>query len=438
MNKGTRFIATVLLARTLNLGDFGLLNVGIAISGVLITLTALGLPEYGAREVAVAPSRAREVAGVVVYTRLGALALLSAVTVAATAIFVPHQANVVALAVLMTLGLSGSTDWLLRGRERMADVAGATALGGVVVLVGSATIVMLVPTTTVALIVFALGEAAACFATWLRARVGRPQLPSIGEVRRILRRSWPLGASGLIIYASYTNLDSIVLAAVRSDAEAGLYSAPYRLFLAANAVTLFAAYSLLPMLARRHHEGRPAERRRLLLRSFLPLSGYGVLVLGLSELLAKPVLTTLFGDEFSDTRSVLIILCVAMPLYSIGYPAGYGLIGEQRNWHFFVGGAVAGGLNLLLMALLIPAYGIDGAAIATTAALVAGGFAWLLLADAVRPALGLNVALAAISLLGVLAARSTALSVPIGLATAAAGSAMLLAPLLHRGSTAHR
>lgn len=432
LNKLTRFFATVLLARNLELSAFGLVNVGIAISGILLSLTALGLPEFGAREVAIAPARIRQVAGLVLVTRMSALALASGVAILGTVILAPAQTSLVGLATLMTVGLSGSADWLLRGRERMTDVAGATALGGLVVLAGSASIVVLVPTAAVAMGVFALGEGVAGLATWWRASAGRPELPSLATAKNVVRATWPLGASGLIIYASYANLDTILLAAVRSDAEAGLYSAPYRLFLAANAVPLFAAYALLPMLARRHDEGRTEERRRLLLRTFLPLAGYGMLTLGLTEVLGGPLLSALFGHEFAGTRSILVVLMVALPWYAIGFPSGYSLIGEQRNRHFFRGAAVAGALNLLLMGLLIPSYGIDGAAIATTAALVGGALVWLLLADAVRPMIWLCLTLTLASLFGLVAARSASLSDPIGLVTGAVGLTMIVKPILRR------
>ena len=182
----------------------------------------------------------------------------------------------------------------------MADVAAATSLGGIVVLAGCASVVILLPTTTAALLVFAAGEAAAGLLTWRRARVGRLERPALRETRRVVKATWPLGASGIIIYASYANLDSILLAAVRSDAEAGLYSAPYRLFLAANAVVIFAAYALLPILSRIHHEGQPKEKRHLLLRAFTPLAAYGLVTLGAAELFGGLFLETVFGPPFGE------------------------------------------------------------------------------------------------------------------------------------------
>lgn len=432
INKLTRFAATVLLARTLSVGDFGLVNVGIAISGLLLMLTALGLPEYGAREVAVSPRSVRRVAGLVLFARVGTLAVVSALILLATAAFFPSQLALMVLAATMALGLSTSADWLLRGREQMGDAAAATSLGGIVVLLGCASVVILLPTTTTALAVFALGEIAAAFMTWWQARVGRLKLPTVKRAKRVVRTTWPLGAAGIIIYASYANLDSILLAVIRSDVEAGLYSAPYRLFLAANAVVIFAAYSLLPMLARSHHEGRREAKRHLLLHAFTPLAGYGLAVLGASELLGEFFLARVFGPDFAGTGTVLILLCMSMPIYSIGYPAGYSLIGEQRNWRFFLGGAVAGGLNLALMIALIPPYGIYGAAIATTIGLIGGALVWLMLAEALRSSILLILTLAAITLLGIPAADFPISKLPIGMLTALAGLTMLGVAWLNR------
>lgn len=434
VNKITRFVAAVILARTLSLSDFGIVNVGIAIAGILLTLTALGMPEYGARQVAVAPRDARRVAGVVLSVRVGALAGIAFVMIGATAIALSDQLVLITLSVAMAVGLSTSGDWLLRGREQMADAAGATALGGIVVLVGCGSLVLLLPTATAALIVFVMGEASAAAATWWRAKLGRVEMPSWERIKQVVVASWPLGASGIIIYASYANLDSILLAILRSDAEAGLYSAPYRLFLAANAVTLFAAYSLLPMLSRSHHEGRLHEKRSLLLRAFTPLAGYGLIVLGAAELIGGAVLEGLFGADFADTGPLLILLCMSLPIYSIGYPAGYSLIGEQRNWQFFVGGAIAGGLNIALMSVLIPLYGTYGAAIATTVGLFGGALAWLVLSRSLRASAPLVAGVVLATLLGIPASTGITLAIPIGAATLLCGVIMFLAPVVRARS----
>lgn len=379
VNKGARFAATVVLARSLALDDFGLLNVGIAVAGILFVASGLGLPETGGRDVSVTPSRAGEVVNLVLGGRLvtlGALAIPVLLVVAATA---SEDLPAICIAIAMALMLATSVEWLLRGLERMGSVAAANAAGGGVVLAGAVVIVSSRPTAEVALIIFVAGEATVALITLMAAGLPRLPRPSLAGLRLALRRSWPLGASVLVVYSYYANLDTILLSMTRSAEEAGLYSAPYRLFLALNVIGTFAAYALMPRIARAVERGPEADRQAMqfLTHALVPLAGYGLVVLGAMEIGRTDVLRLLFGATFSGQDNVLLILCMAVPWYSVAFPVGYALIARDANRRFFAGAAVAGVLNLALNAALIPPFGTVGAAIATAAALVAGSVVWL-------------------------------------------------------------
>ena len=68
------------------------------------------MPEYGARQVAVAPGDAKRVAGVVLSVRVGALAGIALVMIGAAAIFLSDQLVLITLSVAMAVGLSTSGD----------------------------------------------------------------------------------------------------------------------------------------------------------------------------------------------------------------------------------------------------------------------------------------------------------------------------------------
>src|SRR5690348_7834274 len=59
-SKVLRFAAVVILARFLSPSAFGVFSVGIAIAGVLVTASALGLPDLGSRAVAANRKAGRE------------------------------------------------------------------------------------------------------------------------------------------------------------------------------------------------------------------------------------------------------------------------------------------------------------------------------------------------------------------------------------------
>jgi O-antigen/teichoic acid export membrane protein len=430
VNKAARFAAGVVLARELSLEDYGLVNVGIAIAGLLFVVSGLGLPETGSRDASVAPGRAAELVDRVLAGRLLVLAALSLVLAAVVALVAPGDLPAVALAIGMAAAAAVSVEWLLRGLERMGAVAVANAAGGIVVLLGTAVLVTTRTAAESALTIFVAGELAVSALTLAAARLPRPPRPRLTGLRSAVRRSWPLGASALVVYSYYANLDTILLSVTRSAEDAGLYSAPYRLFLALNVIGTFAAYALMPRIARAVAAGPAADRAAMvgLRRALLPLTGYGLLVLGLVEVNGDDVLRALFGAPFGGQDDVFVVLCLAVPWYTAAFPVGYALIARDANRRFFLGAAVAGALNIALNAALIPPFGPIGAAIATTCALVAGCIVWLrahgMLSRAAVPAIAL---LALASAGGLVALASTALASLVGATTACAGILALAA-----------
>lgn len=437
VNKAARFAAAVVLARALSLEDFGLVNVGIAIAGILFVACGLGLPETGSRDASVAPGRSQEIAERVLTGRLIVLAGSSATLLACVAIFARHDLPAVGLVVAMAAALAISVEWLLRGLERMGAVATANSVGGAVVLAGAALVVVAKPTAEAALAVFVAGDLTVALLTLRSAPLRRVPRPRVAGLGTVVRRSWPLGASALVVYSYYANLDTIVLSVTRSAAEAGLYSAPYRLFLAFTVVGTFAAYALLPRIARAVAAGPAEDAREMaaLRRALVPLAGYGLVVLGVVELAGDDLLIVLFGPDFSGQSDVFATLCLSLPWYVVSFPVGYALIARDANGRFLAGAAAAGGLNLVLNLALIPRFGPIGAAAATTIALTAGSVVWLgahgMLHRAAAPAL----ALVAGATLAGLVAPAVPGAATVGALTCAAGLMALVAGIASYRST---
>jgi len=327
---------------------------------------------------------------------------------------------VIAIAVAMALALACSVEWLLRGLERMVAVATANAIGGAVVLAGTIVIVEAKPEPELALGVFVAGEAAVAVLCLRYAWLGRLPRPRLSGLRMRVRRSWPLGASALVVYSYYANLDTIILSVTRSAEEAGLYSAPYRLFLALNILGTFAAYALMPRIARAVEAGRDEDAAAMagLRRALVPLAGYGLVVLGLVEVVGDDVLRALFGPAFAGQGVVFLVLCLTVPWYSIGFPVGYALVARSANHRFFLGAGVAGVLNIVLNVSLIPPFGPIGAAAATAVALIMGSAVWLQAHGMINARTApLLTAVTLASLAGLLVALTDEAASPIGLLT---------------------
>jgi O-antigen/teichoic acid export membrane protein len=377
VNKVLRFAAFVVLAHVLSASDFGLVNVGIAISGTALIACSLGLPDLAAREAAISPERAGWLAGHVAVTRVLVLGAFSVVGIVLATRAWPGHTSLLVMAAAMAAFMATSGDWLARGLERMSLAAAANAAGGAIVLAGSLAVAKFSGSATAALGAFVLAEfaVAAVLMTNLN-RLSRVRF-GVRGMGSMLRRALPLAFSSLAIYTYYANLDTIILAASHSTSQAGLYSAPYRLFLVLNLVGVFAAYALLPTLARLAEASAQADAEQLLRSTLAVLAGYGLVTLSVVELAGGDILSLLFGASFGAASEAFVLLAAGVGWFVIGYPAGYSLIARGENARFLRGAATASILSIVLDLALIPPLGMSGAGLATMVAFAAATLVWL-------------------------------------------------------------
>ena len=310
-----RFLAAIALARALTLEGFGLVNAAIAVSGVATVLATVGLTDIGVRDVALAPHTIKAVASRVVTIRLCTIAVALTGSVAVALVIDPEYLGLVFGGGAMAVGMSVSGEWALRGLERMRWLAFASIAGALTVAIGALLIGLVGGGPVIALCAFALGEAVLAAATWIGVgRAGWPR-PTLGGAGPMLRRSWPVGAASLIVYSYYANVDTIILASTRSSAEAGLYSAPYRMFLVLNVVAVFAAYAAFPTLSRASDAALESDARILITRILELLLCYGFLVVGCVHLFGAAALGWLFGSRFEAMEATFALLSLAVAWY---------------------------------------------------------------------------------------------------------------------------
>lgn len=158
INKAARFAAIVVLTRALPLDQYGLLNLGVALGGIAVVTTRLGLPDLGAREVAIAADRHEELAARIVPPQALGLIALTLVACGVVLVVEPRATPFVLLSGASTLGLALSADWLLRGMERMVSLAVSSAIGGLVALAGAFLVAASSDSATAGLAALGVGE----------------------------------------------------------------------------------------------------------------------------------------------------------------------------------------------------------------------------------------------------------------------------------------
>ena len=192
-------------------------------------------------------------------------------------------------------------------------------------------------------------------------RVARPRLET--HVRwwwRLMRIAAPLGIAGVFLTV-LLRVDTAMVAIFESDAAVGNYGAAYRLFEASLLVGWAVTAAVYPVFSRLTRASEPPvtlvyERAlKLVLAPTLPLAA-GALLLGDS------LVRLVYGDGFGDAASVLGWLAPAIVFYPLAQISGSLLVAQNRQRTLAVVYGLGALENVLANLVLIPAFGIQGAA----------------------------------------------------------------------------
>ncbi len=182
-------------------------------------------------------------------------------------------------------------------------------------------------------------------------------------VKPILTKTWVFGLVG-IMGATMINTDIIMLGWLRNAAEVGFYSAAQKPIQLLYVLPAFLASSVFPALARFGKSDK--EKFKKLFRQFVKITLLAALPLALGGLVfARPIIEILYGKEYLTSVKTLQILS---PTLLFVFPAmiiGNALfaLDKQRNLLAYVLLGIFG--NIVFNFLLIPRFGIEGAALAT-------------------------------------------------------------------------
>lgn len=367
------FLTVIYIARRLEVEAYGVVGFAQAVLLYFAGLADFGIEALGPREIANKPDRAQHFILPILAARLLITVGLVLVLVL-VGLSVPQQPEglVLALFAFTLFAVSGSTRWIHVGLEQTGRVAVARTVGEVIralvilLLVHEAADVVNVPLAHI------VGEtlAAVLLIAWLRPNsvALRPPI-DWSVVKPIFRRSWPLAAStllGLLIY----NADLIFLRYFRDAADVGYYLAAFTLInLIGNLGTTY-GLSLLPTLTRAGQtDSHPTESHQydLFQTAMAHVAAVALPLAAGGYLLSADIIGLFFGASYASSAPVLQILILSIPFLLLRSVLQAALITAKRQdrimWITFWSAA----LNIALNLLIIPRYGMTGAALTTVA-----------------------------------------------------------------------
>jgi O-antigen/teichoic acid export membrane protein len=378
---GIGLASVVVTTRYLGASDYGKVALAFAFMQMLGVLADVGLLTVVVREISRDPESTDRLVGNTLVLRL-ALSLVTLVLAALVSLVLPWDEEV-RVAVLIAgvpfvLGLVNSAlvavfqARLRMDRAAVADVLGRAAsfVALVVVVVADLGFYAVVGTA-------AVGAAVTLAVTWtIVHREASPRPRAERQVwRSLIVTALPVGAA-LAVSEVYFRLDTLLVSAFRDYDEVGLYSLSYRIVELIAILPAIVMTSVFPLLSRYLQERRDLAERTidaagdLFVAVGVPIAAGGLVV-------APELVRALGGDDFAGAADPLRLLLFAVALAFVSGLFGHALIAGGRQASALRLGLAALAFNLAANLVVIPAWGIEGAAavaVASEVILVAGGF----------------------------------------------------------------
>jgi O-antigen/teichoic acid export membrane protein len=192
-------------------------------------------------------------------------------------------------------------------------------------------------------------------------------LPRKWVFGRLLRFSLPQTLTTTLLYTILWT-DTVLLGRLRTAAEVGVYTIVQRLLSPAQTISTSTGQMFAPRIAAEDARGD----RRVLAHMLKRLTYWNVAlsapVFGTLLLLPGPILR-LFGPTYARAGTALAILAAGQLFNAATGPLGQVINMSGRPYLTMIDNAAVAGLNVAGCLLLIPRYGITGAACSTTAAI---------------------------------------------------------------------
>jgi O-antigen/teichoic acid export membrane protein len=361
-------LATLRLATSyLGVEGFGEYAIVLALAPILLVFADLGIATLLARELVQAPERREELAGTLLWFRLGASAVV-VLGFLAIAPFLPYDHHVrvgllIACAGVSLLSLGSFATPFFQVNLRL-DLVALLDCVVAVLMVGSVAAVTVFDLGFYALVSVhaAVGLANVAFAAFLVRRFWRPTLRfDRGLARQVVKDGFPLAAV-IVLGLLHFKLDAVLLSLFRSPADVGVYTVAYRFLeqsLVLPGVFMAAVFPLLAAAVR--GEGAADVIRK----SFSFLLVVGIPLALALIVLADPLVALVAGEGFGAAAVPLRILAPALVFTFVNVVFASLLIALNRQRALIL--VSLGGLTLNVLANLyaIPRFGYVGAAVTT-------------------------------------------------------------------------
>lgn len=368
--RAIRAIIVIYAARVLGIAGFGVASYALSLTGFFSIIADMGVSTILTKKIAESPAE--------INRYFSTTFIIKCVCAVASFVIIivigPMIANIAGAAELLPLaGLVLIFDSmrefmlaLVRAKEKMQYEAALTVATNISTILITAALLFMYPTPQSFILGYAIGSG---FGFTLALIALRKYIVNIHIhfdktlIIPIFTQASPLALTALLGGTMLT-IDVLMLGFWRTAEEVGLYSAAQKPIQLIYGFAIILGTSIFPAFSRlgAHERTKFRSALRQMLNATIAISGTLTII---CVLFAKKIITMAYGENYVlavPTFSILALtLVINMPII-IGFNA---LLAANKQRVFLWSSLIAALSNVGLNALLIPRWGIEGAAIST-------------------------------------------------------------------------
>ena len=359
------------MARYLGPGDFGSLNYAMAFVGLFAALASLGLQNIVVRDLVRRPQQQDELIASAFVLRLVGATLAIGLAFTVISLLRPDDPVARTLVLIMSVALLPQAVDLVDYRNQASMNARPIVLIRNAAFLVFSSIKIAIILNQGSILMFAVAFSAEtivvaiAFMVYARASGWAIRLRSASraECLRLLKEIWPLILAGVSV-TIYMRIDQIMLGEMLNDEAVGLFAAAVRIseiwYFMPAAVMAAAA----PVLTRLHRESPQLYQDKTL--SVIRLLVWTGIAAGfLFLVLSRFLVAWLYGPSYLGSADVLVIHGWTGVFVGLNAVSAYWLVNAGRLKLTMLQTLAGAGVNVVLNLVLIPEFGIVGAASAT-------------------------------------------------------------------------
>ena len=362
-------VVGIWMARYLGPDQFGLLSFVIAFVSLFGIFARLGLNNIAIREIVKNPDKKDEILGTSFLMK--ALGGIFAIALSVGYIvFIKSEDIVLVMTVVISSTLLFQAfdiiDYWFQSQEKNKYSVYSRNFGLVLASIMKIIFIILgfsVFFFALANLIAVLGTSLALLWFYLHTKNSFKWKINFSLMKKMLSDSWPLILSGVAI-AVYMKLDQVMIGTMLTNSDLGNYSIAVRLSEAWYFVPSIIIIAIFPSMIKARKRNYDAYIQKL--QGLYGLMVWmGIIIAIPISIFSRQIINFLYGDQYSSAFVVLSIYVWAGIFVFLGNASAKYLVVENFTKIAFLKSLIGAIINIVLNLILIPRYGIEGAAVAT-------------------------------------------------------------------------